>query len=198
MAKTTTKPKKTSGSKNKKVKKIETVVAVEEPVVETPVVVKEETTVEPVEANYDNEFQEINTQLKQASLLIKELMSHVTRLEKRVVRDRRIMNKKMKGRAKRNVDPNKPPSGFAKPGPISEELRKFLGLPKGELIARTEVTKKITAYCKEHDLQKEEDKRTILADAPLRKLLKMNEGDELTFFNLQKYMKIHYPKKEKA
>jgi len=198
MAKATTKPKKTSGSKNKKVKKTETIVTVEEPVVETPVVVQEETTVEPVETNYDNEFQEINTQLKQASLLIKELMTHVTRLEKRVVRDRRIMNKKMKGRAKRNVDPNKPPSGFAKPGLISEELRKFLGLPKGELIARTEVTKKITAYCKEHDLQKEEDKRTILADAPLRKLLKMNEGDELTFFNLQKYMKIHYPKKEKA
>ena len=53
-------------------------------------------------------------------------------------------------------------------------------------------------YCKEHNLQKEEDKRTIIADSPLRKLLKMKEGDELTFFNLQKYMKVHYPKKEKA
>jgi chromatin remodeling complex protein RSC6 len=106
------------------------------------------------------------------------------------------MNKKMKGRAKRVVDPNKPPSGFAKPGPVSDELRSFLKLGKDELIARTEVTKKITQYCKEHNLQKEEDKRTIHVDAPLRKLLRLSKGDELTFFNLQKYMKIHYPNKD--
>jgi len=108
------------------------------------------------------------------------------------------MNKKMKGRVKRVVDPNKPPSGFAKPGPISDELAKFLGLTKGDLVARTEVTKKITAYCKAHDLQKKEDKRQIVADAPLRKLLRLEKTDELTFFNLQKYMKVHYPKKPTA
>ena len=104
----------------------------------------------------------------------------------------------MKGRVKRVVDPNKPPSGFAKPGPISDELAKFLGLQKGEEIARTEVTKRITAYCKEHNLQKQEDKRQINADTSLKKLLRLNKGDELTFFNLQKYMKVHYPKKENA
>jgi len=71
-----------------------------------------------------------------------------------------------------------------------------LKLGKDELIARTEVTKKITQYCKEHSLQKEEDKRTIHVDAPLRKLLRLGKGDELTFFNLQKYMKIHYPNKD--
>ena len=165
-------------------------------VVETPVVVNEQTESTVVESdNYDNEFLEIHSQLKQASLLIKTLMGEVSRLEKRVSRDRRMMSKKMRGRVKRTVDPNKPPSGFAKPGEISEELRKFLKLDKGELIARTEVTKKITSYCKEHNLQKEEDKRCIIADPPLRKLLKMKDGDELTFFNLQKYMKVHYPKK---
>ena len=80
----------------------------------------------------------------------------------------RFMNKKLKGRAKRVVDPNKPPSGFAKPGPVSDELRSFLGLGKDELIARTEVTKKITEYCKEHNLQKAEDKRSIKTDAALK------------------------------
>ena len=106
------------------------------------------------------------------------------------------MNKKMKGKVKRVVDPNKPPSGFAKPGKVSEELRAFLGLGKDELIARTEVTKKITQYCKEKNLQKEEDKRTIHADPTLRNLLRLKKGDELTFFNLQKYMKVHYPNKD--
>tara|TARA_A100001037_G_C15036579_1_gene583492 strand:+ start:365 stop:949 length:585 start_codon:yes stop_codon:yes gene_type:complete len=166
----------------------------QEPVVETPVV--EKPVVEETEENYDAEFTEVQDALKQAVLLIKGLSTKVTALEKRVARDRKIMNKKMKGRAKRVVDPNKPPSGFAKPGPISDELRSFLNLPKGELIARTEVTKRITEYCKERNLQKEEDKRTIFADAGLRKLLRLKKSDELTFFNLQKYMKVHYPAKD--
>ena len=65
-----------------------------------------------------------------------------------------------------------------------------------DLIARTEVTKRITEYCKKHSLQKEEDKRTIHADKTLRTLLRLKKGDELTFFNLQKYMKVHYPNKD--
>ena len=146
--------------------------------------------------NYDSEFTQIQTQLKDAMALIKSLTSQVSKLEKRVQRDRKVMDKKMKGRAKRVVDPNKPPSGFAKPGPVSDELRKFLSLSKNELIARTEVTKKITAYCKEHNLQKAEDKRTIHADKALKDLLRLKKGDELTFFNLQKFMKVHYPNKE--
>ena len=51
-------------------------------------------------------------------------------------------------------------------------------------------------YCKEHKLQKEEDKRVLIPDATLSKLLRLKKGDELTFFNLQKYMKVHFPNKE--
>tara|TARA_Y100000389_G_C17398172_1_gene483803 strand:+ start:397 stop:972 length:576 start_codon:yes stop_codon:yes gene_type:complete len=183
-------PKKTT--KKTSTKKVETP---PEPVVETPVV---ETPVETQEAeeNYDAEFTEVKEALKDAVEIIKGLTSKVNALEKRVARDRKVMNKKMKGRAKRVVDPNKPPSGFAKPGPVSQELSKFLGLGKDELIARTEVTKRITKYCQERDLQKKEDKRTIHADKALRDLLRLKKGDELTFFNLQKYMKVHYPNKE--
>ncbi len=183
--KTTTKAKKVTPQK-KEVKP--------EPVVETPVV--EKPVVEEAEENYDAEFSEVQDALKSALAVIKGLSSKVTALEKRVARDRKVMNKKMKGRAKRVVDPNKPPSGFAKPGPVSAELRSFLGLGKDELIARTEVTKRITKYCQEKKLQKEEDKRTIHADTTLRKLLRLKKGDELTFFNLQKYMKVHYPNKD--
>jgi len=182
--------KKTS-TKKVETKKVEDPV----PVVETPVV---EAPVEPTEPeeNYDAEFNEVKDSLKSALDLIKSLTSQVTTLEKRVSRDRKVMNKKMKGRVKRVVDPNKPPSGFAKPGHISLELSKFLKIGKDDLIARTEVTKRITKYCQENDLQKKEDKRTIHPDKTLRDLLRLKKGDELTFFNLQKYMKIHYPNKE--
>jgi chromatin remodeling complex protein RSC6 len=184
--------KKNSVKKTSSTKKVEPVVA---PVVETQVV---DSPVEPVEPeeNYDAEFNEVKETLKSALELIKTLSSSVNTLEKRVARDRKVMNKKMKGRVKRVVDPNKPPSGFAKPGPVSAELSKFLKLGKDDLIARTEVTKRITKYCQEHDLQKKEDKRTIHPDKTLRDLLRLKKGDELTFFNLQKYMKVHYPNKD--
>ena len=184
-------------TKKTSTKKVETPPesVVETPVVETQVV---ETTAETpdTEENYDAEFTEVKEALKVAVEIMKGLTTKVNALEKRVARDRKVMNKKMKGRAKRVVDPNKPPSGFAKPGPISEELSKFLGLEKDELIARTEVTKRITKYCQEKGLQKKEDKRTIHADKQLKDLLRLKKGDELTFFNLQKYMKVHYPNKE--
>ena len=188
--------KKNSVKKTSSTKKVEPVVApVVAPVVETQVV---DSPVEPVEPeeNYDAEFNEVKETLKSALELIKTLSSSVNTLEKRVARDRKVMNKKMKGRVKRVVDPNKPPSGFAKPGPVSAELSKFLKLGKDDLIARTEVTKRITKYCQEHDLQKKEDKRTIHPDKTLRDLLRLKKGDELTFFNLQKYMKVHYPNKD--
>ena len=191
-------PKKTSSSKKAKKttpKKAEPVPAPAPVVEETPVV--EPVPVETQQTdNYDSEFTDIQDDLKAALALVKSLTSRVAKLEKRVQRDRKVMDKKMKGRAKRVVDPNKPPSGFAKPGPVSSELAKFLDLGKDELIARTEVTKRITKYCQARNLQKAEDKRTIHADKGLKDLLRLKKGDELTFFNLQKYMKVHFPNKE--
>ena len=184
----TTKAKKQSAPKKAAKTPVETPV-VETPVIEAPVASADE-------INYQSEFAEVQERLKAAMTLIKELSGHVSRLEKRVTRDQKIMNKKMKGKVKRVVDPNKPPSGFAKPGKVSDELATFLGLGKDELIARTEVTKRITKYCQEKDLQKQEDKRNIHPDKALKDLLRLKKGDELTFFNLQKYMKVHFPNKD--
>ena len=200
-AKKSSNPKTTKGAKSaakKAVKKSEPAPVEPTPVVETPVVDQpaEVAAPAPVVETYDDDFKVIGEQLKAALLLVKDLTTKFNALEKRVQRDRKVMEKKMRGRAKRVVDPNKPPSGFAKPGPVSEELRKFLGLAKGELIARTVVTSKINEYAKEHNLQQESDKRKINPDATLKKLLKLGPNDELTFFNLQKYMKVHYPNKE--
>lgn len=98
---------------------------------------------------------------------------------------------------KKERDPNAPkrePTGFAKPCKVSGELEKFLGLKKGQEIARTEVTKHITKYIKDNNLQNPENKKQILPDKSLQKLLNIGKDEELTYFNLQKYMKHHYPK----
>ena len=128
--------------------------------------------------------------------MARELKSRVTKLEKTILKEHKQLEKKVRGKRRRVANPDAPPSGFAKPGPVSDELRKFLNLGKSDLIARTEVTKAINAYCKEHKLQNEADKRKILPDTHLRKLLKMKKSDDLTFFNLQTYLKVHFPNKE--
>ena len=162
-------------------------------VVESPVETKVE--VESPSEFYERAFGDLNSKLKDAVALIKSLTTEVSALQKRVVKDQKAAAKRGGRREKKPVDPNKPPSGFAKPGPISPELATFLEVPLDKEVARTEVTKMITEYCKKHDLQNQSDKRVINADTKLKKLLKLPASEQLTFFNLQKYMKIHYPKK---
>ena len=61
-------------------------------------------------------------------------------------------------------------------------------------MARTEVTKHLTQYIKEHELQDQANKRRIIPDRQLSQLLNVGPEDEVTYFNLQKYMKSHFPK----
>ena len=176
-------------------KKSVKVQVVEEPVIVEPVVVETEIVDEgPDLFDYSNEITHLQDALKSTLNTVRELVSHVAKLEKRLNRDKKVVDKKMKGRTKRIGA--KTINGFSKPGPVSDALRSFLSLGKDELISRTDVTKGITEYCKKHNLQKESDKRVILPDTKLRKLLNVSKSDELTYFNLQKYMKVHFPNKD--
>ena len=48
---------------------------------------------------------------------------------------------------------------------------------------------------REHNLQDPSNGRKIIPDGKLKKLLKLQKNDELTYFNLQKYMSPHFAKK---
>jgi chromatin remodeling complex protein RSC6 len=87
-----------------------------------------------------------------------------------------------------------------KPTKISAELADFLGREHGTLMARTDVTKQITAYIRKNSLQDKANGRLILADAKLKKLLNYDEKkvtnpkDQLSYFNLQRYLSSHFEK----
>ena len=86
-------------------------------------------------------------------------------------------------------------SGFEKPTLISDELAAFFGKDKDTLMARTEVSKLIHQYVKSNSLQKEGNRRVIKPDSKLQKLLGTDSSkEELTYFNLQKYLKKHFRK----
>lgn len=97
------------------------------------------------------------------------------------------------------VPPPPPPQpvydGIVKPTLISDELAIFLGKPIGTEMARTSVSKEINTYIRENWLQDPRNGRKINPDEKLRTLLRLSEGDELTYFNLQKYMKHHFIKR---
>ena len=94
---------------------------------------------------YEADITKLQTDLKSALQLIKDLVVHVNAFDKKINRDKKVVDKKMRGKVRRTGE-NKTISGFSKPGKISDELRTFLKLGKDDLIARTEVTKKITSY----------------------------------------------------
>ena len=96
---------------------------------------------------------------------------------------------------KRRKVGNRAPSGFVKPTPISKELAEFLGKTDGSEMARTEVTRDINLYIRSNSLQDKANGRKINPDSKLAELLKIDAGEELTYFNLQKYMSRHFAKK---
>ena len=187
------KTKQTKGTK--KVVEEKVVEKVVEEVVEAPVSETVDVVVEDPFAEISTDFASLVEQLKAVQNTIRDLSTFASKLEKRVSKEGRLLAKKANGKKKRRVT-NGEPSGFSKPGQVSDDLRSFLGLGKDELIARTDVTRRITEYCRKNGLQDQKDKRILLPDKKLKNLLNIKKGDQLTFFNLQKYMKVHFPNKE--
>lgn len=104
----------------------------------------------------------------------------------------RVMKQKQRTNRKNNEN-----SGFLKPVQISPEMAKFTGWDHSQLRSRVDVTKYICEYIKENNLQNPQDRRQILADAKLSKLLKYDSKtakDPLTYFRIQTHMKGHFSK----
>ena len=135
---------------------------------------------------------EFISKLKQLGSMISALTTEYRALEKKWSRDLKTANKQSSKR-KRKAG-NRAPSGFVKPTKISDELAKFLEKPTGSEMARTDVTREINTYIRAHKLQDKDNGRKINPDTKLAALLKLKKTDELTYFNLQKYMSPHFAK----
>ena len=139
---------------------------------------------------------EFLAKLQQLGALISSLKTEYRSLEKKWTREVKTAQKQSSKR-KRKAG-NRAPSGFVKPTKISDELASFLGKDKGSEMARTDVTREINTYIRAHKLQDKDNGRKINPDSKLATLLKLKKTDELTYFNLQKYMSPHFAKAVKA
>ena len=165
--------------------------------VETPIV---DAAVAPeaadVEAPLAEQSVEFLAKLQQLGTLISSLKTEYRTLEKKWSREVKAAQKQSSKR-KRKAG-NRAPSGFVKPTKISDELASFLGKEKGTEMARTDVTSEINTYIRAHKLQDKDNGRKIIPDTKLAALLKLKKTDELTYFNLQKYMSPHFAKATKV
>ena len=135
---------------------------------------------------------EFLAKLQQLGVLISSLKTEYRNLEKKWSREIKTAQKQSSKRKRKTG--NRAPSGFVKPTKISDELASFLGKEKGTEMARTDVTREINTYIRAHKLQDKDNGRKINPDTKLAALLKLKKTDELTYFNLQKYMSPHFAK----
>ena len=143
-------------------------------------------------ATLSSKLGDFASKIQQVAALLTSMKSDYKTLEKSVARELKQATKS--SGKKRKTSANKSPSGFVKPTKISDELIKFLGKEADTEMSRVEVSKEITRYINEHKLKDEKCGRQINPDAKLSKLLKINKDEVLTFFNLQRYLKIHFIK----
>jgi len=137
---------------------------------------------------------EFGAKLQQLSSVFATVKVDFKTLEKTITRELKAAQKSSSKKARRAG--NRSPSGFVKPTLISDELATFLGKESGTEMARTAVSKEINNYIRANQLQDKENGRKIHPDAKLTALLKIQSSDELTYFNLQKFMKHHFIKTE--
>lgn len=186
---------------NKKVVSKKESEPVQEPVQEKQVQVQEQTT-ETQLPSLSDDFTALFSSMASLQKQFRDLNTQFKNLQRRVNKEHRELEKASKGRRKKGGasgdKPKRAPSGFAKPTGLSPELCVFLGVEPDTEMARTAVTKQITTYVKENDLQNPENKKIIMPDNKLGKLLNVPNDETLTYFNLQKFMKVHFKKAGEA
>ena len=163
------------------------------PVASAPVAV-EATPAAPA-TTIDEDLKSVLTTLTSLRETVSSMITEVKRLDKRVhreIKDARRRKRRVPKEGEEGV--KRGPSIFEIPTKVTDELNRFLGHPAGTLISRSNVTKQLNNYVKEKNLKVKHD---IQPDGPLRKLLQVPEADQLTYFNLQKYLNKHYIKEPK-
>ena len=166
------------------------------------------TTAAPVEAAPQSSDALLSTLADQLKALSTEFTSRVRDAVKATQEAAKQAKKEARdSKKKRKVDPatlnpeqraaweaRRANNAFLKQKPLTDELCSFMGLKAGEKRSQTEVTKFISDYVKSHSCFDPSFKRRILPNAALAKLLRVDDKTEVTYLNLQRFLKVHFKK----
>ena len=126
--------------------------------------------------------------VKKRSLFLKQLIK---------AHDSELKSFKSSKKVKRASNPDRLPSGIAKPVTVSDEMYTFLkpyGYKHGSLVSRTDVLKHVNAHIKQHDLQNPDERKTFRLDATLEPLFAENPEGLYTYTKIMAHTKGHFNK----
>jgi chromatin remodeling complex protein RSC6 len=169
------------------------------PVVATPAPVVEASSTQPVaDVSLADELKTLQDQLTSVRDSANAALASLKRVAKRAAADIKAAGKKRKNRSSEGTDGEGAApkhNNLLDPVAISDELAAFLGMGKNSTGVRPEITKAMNKYAKDHSLT---DGQKIKPNAALKKLLRIDDSVELTIFNLQTYLKPHFPPSKSA
>lgn len=141
---------------------------------------------------------ETSAKIRDAVKSAQEAVKQVKREQKDSKKKKRKSVEDMTAEEKKAYEARRANNAFLVARELSPELRAFMGLGAGEKRSQTEVTRFISEYVKTHNCFDPTFKRRILPNAALAKLLKVSDKDEVTYLNLQRYLKVHFIKPARA
>ena len=158
----------------------------------TPITVPDVVAVPVAEDSFQVKFDALTSDLTSIATTVKNLLAST----KIMLKEYNKAQKNGSKRGRKNGAPGvkRTPSGFAKPTLLSDDLCDFLAIDHGSERARMDVTRLLNAYIKEHNLQDPTDKRKIIPDAKINGIMNLKPGDNLSYFNMQTFIKHHFIK----
>jgi chromatin remodeling complex protein RSC6 len=137
---------------------------------------------------------EFTTKVREAVKSVQEASKAAKKEQRDSKKKRKINPADMTPEQKKAWEARRANNAFLVQRPLTPELCSFMGVAAGSKRSQTEVTKFISDYVKSHNCYDPNFKRRIIPNAALAKLLRVDDKTEVTYLNLQKFLKVHFVK----
>jgi chromatin remodeling complex protein RSC6 len=137
---------------------------------------------------------ELTTRVREATKSVADAIKATKREAREIKKKKKKNPEDMTPEERKTWEARRANNAFLVQRPLTDELCSFMGLKSGEKRSQTEVTKFISGYVKQHNCFDPAFKRRILPNSALAKLLRVSDKDEVTYLNLQSFLKVHFLK----
>uniref|UniRef100_A0A6C0AJB4 DM2 domain-containing protein n=1 Tax=viral metagenome TaxID=1070528 RepID=A0A6C0AJB4_9ZZZZ len=137
---------------------------------------------------------ELTTRVREATKSVADAIKATKREAREIKKKKKKNPEDMTPEERKTWEARRANNAFLVQRPLTDELCSFMGLKSGEKRSQTEVTKFISGYVKQHNCFDPNFKRRILPNSALAKLLRVSDKDEVTYLNLQSFLKVHFIK----
>ena len=137
---------------------------------------------------------EFTTKVREAVKSVQEASKQAKKEQRDSKKKRKINPADMTPEQKAAWEARRANNAFLVERALTDELCAFMGIAKGSKRSQTQVTKFSSDYVKSHNCYDPNFKRRIIPNAALAKLLRVDDKTEVTYLNLQKFLKVHFVK----